>query len=133
MRHVALQLLQLLFRENLHEVMDVQQDAVQVNTVNGLGQEADHSPQTLQRSEQRLTPGHTQRGLLYGSFSSKQLQQVFFTFMTSSENMGDPAVVIRLSCSSTSRALKHTSSSLQLILFTLARRTPKLGVKCFLW
>lgn len=68
MWHVTLQLLQLLFRENLHEVMDVQQDAVQVNTVNGLGQEADHSPQTLQICEKSLRARRTLRGPLYNLF-----------------------------------------------------------------
>ena len=46
-RNVALQLLQLLFGENLHEVVDVQQDPVQVDAVDGAGQEADHPPQAL--------------------------------------------------------------------------------------
>lgn len=48
-RNVRLQLLQLLFRENLHEVVDVQQDPVQVQAVDILWQEADHPPQTLKR------------------------------------------------------------------------------------
>lgn len=42
--NVTLQLFQLLFRENLHKVVHVQQDAVQINTVDGLWQETDHSP-----------------------------------------------------------------------------------------
>ncbi len=42
--NVTLQLFQLLFRENLHEVVHIQQDAVQINTVDGLWQETDHSP-----------------------------------------------------------------------------------------
>lgn len=44
MRNVTLQLFELLFRENLHEVVHIQQDAVQINTVDSLRQETDHSP-----------------------------------------------------------------------------------------
>lgn len=47
MRDVALQLLEFLFRENLHEVVDVQQDAIEVDAVDGRREEADHPPQTL--------------------------------------------------------------------------------------
>lgn len=42
--NIALQLFELLFRENLHEVVHIQQDAVQINTVDSLRQETDHSP-----------------------------------------------------------------------------------------
>lgn len=42
--NVTLELLELLFGENLHEVVHIQQDAVQINTVDGLRQETDHSP-----------------------------------------------------------------------------------------
>lgn len=47
MRDVALQLLEFLLRENLHEVVDVQQDAIEVDAVDGRREEADHPPQTL--------------------------------------------------------------------------------------
>ena len=45
--HVRLQLLQLLLGEHLHKVVDIQQDAVQVDAVDGLRQEPDHTPQAL--------------------------------------------------------------------------------------
>lgn len=48
---IGLQLLQFLFGENLHEVVDVKQDPVQVDAVDAFWQEADHLPQTLRRRE----------------------------------------------------------------------------------
>lgn len=42
--NVTLELFELLFGENLHEVVHIQQDAVQINTVDGPRQETDHSP-----------------------------------------------------------------------------------------
>lgn len=45
--NVALELLEFLFRENLHEIVNVQQDPIKVDTVDGRWEEADHPPQTL--------------------------------------------------------------------------------------
>lgn len=50
--HVRLQLLQFLLGEHLHKVVDIQQDAVQVDAVDGLWQEPDHTPQALERQRQ---------------------------------------------------------------------------------
>ena len=47
MRDVALELLELLLGEHLHEVVHVQEDAVQVDGVDGLRKEPDHPPQAL--------------------------------------------------------------------------------------
>ena len=45
--HVTLQLLELVLGEHLHEVVHVQQDAVQIDAVDALWEVADHPPQTL--------------------------------------------------------------------------------------
>lgn len=45
--HVALELLELLLGKHLHEVVDVQQDAIQVDAADGFRKEPDHTPQTL--------------------------------------------------------------------------------------
>ena len=47
MRDITLQLLQFLLGECFHEEVDVQQDPIQVDGVDGLWEEADHPPQTL--------------------------------------------------------------------------------------
>lgn len=52
MGDVTLELLELLFGENLHKVVDVQQDPIKVDTVDGLWEEADHPPQTLNTQTQ---------------------------------------------------------------------------------
>lgn len=97
MRDVALQLLEFLFRENLHEVVDVQQDAIEVDAVDGRREEADHPPQTLHTGDRcdtrRWLNGRTSVvgiGLFKGARNLTAL-----TFMTSSEDMGGPAVVTR--------------------------------------
>jgi len=58
---VTLQLLQFLFGENLHEVVDVQQDPVQVDAVDRLREEADHPPQALNTHTQRERERETDR------------------------------------------------------------------------
>lgn len=40
-------MLQFVFGENLHQVVNVQQDTIQVDAVDGLREETDHPPQTL--------------------------------------------------------------------------------------
>lgn len=52
MWNVTLQLLEFLFGENLHEVVDIQQDPIKVDTVDGRWEEADHPPQTLNTQTQ---------------------------------------------------------------------------------
>lgn len=47
MGDIALKLLELLFGENLHEVVNVEEDPIEVDTIDGCREEADHPPQTL--------------------------------------------------------------------------------------
>lgn len=49
MGDVALELLEFLFGTDLHEVVDVQQDPIQVYAVDGLWEKADDPPQTLNK------------------------------------------------------------------------------------
>lgn len=53
MWEVALHLLQFLSGKHLHEVVDVQQDPIQVDAVDGLWEQADHLPQTLNTQNSR--------------------------------------------------------------------------------
>lgn len=97
MRDVALQLLEFLFRENLHEVVDVQQDAIEVDAVDGRREEADHPPQTLDTEDGcdtwRRLNGRTSVAGIKLFKDARNLTAL--TFMTSSEDMGGPAVVTR--------------------------------------
>lgn len=54
---VALQMLQFVFGENLHQVVNVQQDTIQVDAVDGLREETDHPPQTLNTHTRQNTCG----------------------------------------------------------------------------
>lgn len=51
--NVTLELLEFLFRENLHEIVNVQQDPIKVDAVDGCWEEADHPPQTLKTHKHR--------------------------------------------------------------------------------
>lgn len=51
---IALELLKFLFGKNFHEVVDIQQDPVQVYVVDGLWEEADNPPQTLNVNKHEL-------------------------------------------------------------------------------
>lgn len=44
---ITLKLLEFLFGENLHEVVNIQEDPIKVDTIDGCWEEADHPPQTL--------------------------------------------------------------------------------------
>lgn len=50
---IALELLKFLFGKNFHEVVDIQQDPIQVYVVDGLWEEADNPPQTLNVNKHR--------------------------------------------------------------------------------
>lgn len=48
-RKLTLTLLQLLFGEDLHENVDIQQNPIQIDAINGFRKKTHHSPQTLER------------------------------------------------------------------------------------
>lgn len=52
MRDVALQLLEFFLGENLHKVVDVQEDPIEVDAVDCRWEEADHPPETLNARKQ---------------------------------------------------------------------------------
>lgn len=47
-RKLTLTLLQLLFGKDLHENVDIQQNPIQIDAINGFRQKTHHSPQTLE-------------------------------------------------------------------------------------
>lgn len=50
---VTLQLLEFFFGENLHKVVDIQEDPIKVDVIDSCGEEADHPPQTLNTQTQK--------------------------------------------------------------------------------
>lgn len=48
-REVTLTLLQLLFGKDLHENVDIQQNPIQIDAIDGFRKKTHHSPQTLKR------------------------------------------------------------------------------------
>lgn len=53
-RKLAFALLQFLFGEDLHENVYIQKNSVQINAVDGIRQQSNHSPETLLKKEKKL-------------------------------------------------------------------------------